>query len=106
MKAFAVDTLELSEKFHKAGLTQKVSRVLATEIKTAQENSIGNLATKNDLKLVETRLNAKIDSLEEKVDERFNTVDARIKAEVSQAFNKLSGIIILATAILGLLIKF
>lgn len=112
MKAFAVDTLELSDKFHKAGITQKASRVLATEIKTAQENSIGNLATKNDLKLVKTELNAKIDNLEDKfderfntIDERFNTMDAKIDAAMFKTIASMGGMIAIATAIIGVLIK-
>ena len=94
MRAFAVDTLELSDKFHKAGLNQKVSKVLATEMKTVQENSIGNLVTKNDLKLVETR-----------IDERFNTIKQEIKTSMLTAIISMSGMITVATGFLGWLIK-
>jgi len=102
MRAFAVDTLELSEKFHKAGITQKASKVLASEIKTAQENSIGNLVTKNDLKLVQKDIVA----LEDKIDERFNTVRQEIKSSMLIAIMSIGGMITVATTVIGFLIKF
>lgn len=115
MRAFAVDTLELSDKFHKAGLNQKISKVLASEIKTAQENSIGNLVTKNDLKLVKKdieNIDNKIDSLEDRMNERFNTIDEKfntmkqeIKTSMLTAIISMGGIITVATGFLGWLIK-
>ena len=101
MRAFAVDTLELSDKFHEAGLNQKISKVLASEIKTAQENSIGNLVTKNDLKLIQKD----IQNLEERIDERFNTIDEKINNAMFKAVISMGGIIAVATGFLGWLIK-
>jgi hypothetical protein len=59
---FAVDTLEYSEEFEKAKFTKAQSKILASKIKEAQEDSIGNLVTKNELKLTEKSIKAEIQS--------------------------------------------
>jgi hypothetical protein len=59
---FAVDTLEYSEEFEKAKFTKAQSKILASKIKEAQKDSIGNLVTKNELKLTEKSIKAEIQS--------------------------------------------
>lgn len=48
---FVIDTLEFSRKMERSGMSKKTAETLAEEIKEAQEKSLDNLATKNDLKL-------------------------------------------------------
>jgi uncharacterized membrane protein len=59
---FAVDTLKYSEEFEKVKFTKAQSKILASKIKEAQEDSANNLVTKNELKLTENAIKAEIQS--------------------------------------------
>jgi len=60
---FIIDTLQFSKRLHKAGLDQKVAEELAEAIKDTQNQTVEGLATKQDLKILEQ----KIDMLEHKL---------------------------------------
>ena len=75
---FAVDTLEYSEEFEKAKFTKAQSKILASKIKEAQEDSIGNLVTKNELKLTEKSIKAEIQSVRTEIQSEINKAMLKI----------------------------
>ncbi|MDA7705250.1 CCDC90 family protein [Rickettsiales bacterium] len=79
---FAVDTLEYSEEFEKVKFTKAQSRALASSIKKAQEESIGNLVTKNELKLTETALRNEIQSVRAELKTEIQSVRSELKTEI------------------------
>ncbi len=68
MPLYFVDTLKLSKRLEKAGLQQKVAEELSEAIKDTHTQSLEGLATKQDLKNLEIKLEKKIDILEQKID--------------------------------------
>ena len=83
MKAFAVDTLEFAEQLQKAGMTKKIAQTLAKQINQAGQEYVGNLATKNDLKLVQKDI--------ETVKKDIENVRTELKGEISEVRTELKG---------------
>ena len=86
---FAVDTLEYSEEFEKVKFTKAQSRALASSIKKAQEESVGNLVTKNELKLTETALRNEIQSVRAELKTEIQSVKIEMQSELNKAMLKL-----------------
>ncbi len=63
MTFFTLDTLQFSKRLQKAGLAKEISEELAEAIKDTQTQTVEGLATKQDLKILEQ----KIDVLEHKL---------------------------------------
>jgi hypothetical protein len=63
MTFFTIDTLQFSKRLQKAGLEQRIADEFAEAIKDTQNQTIQGLATKEDVKIVEQ----KIESLEHKL---------------------------------------
>lgn len=60
----------------KAGLQKEVAEELAEAIKESQTQSLDDLATKQDLKNLEIRLDGRIDKLEAKIDGLESKIDS------------------------------
>jgi hypothetical protein len=71
-----LDTLKFSKRLQEAGFTAHQAEAQAQALWEAIE---GTVATKQDLREVETRLNGRIDSLEARMDGRFKEVDGRFR---------------------------
>ena len=63
MPFIAIDTLQFSKRMQKAGLQKEVAEELAEAMKDAYLQSVEGIATKQDIKILEQ----KIDSLEHKI---------------------------------------
>ena len=86
---FAVDTLKYSEEFEKAKFTKAQSKILASSIKQAQEDSIGNLVTKNELKLTENAIRSEIDSVRTELKSEIQSVRTELKSEIKRVEEKI-----------------
>ena len=84
---FSIDTLEYSADFRKVKFTKAQADELASKMKKSQEDSIGNLATKNELKLTEESLKSRIISIDNKIDNIEKTLRSQIKAIDSKLDN-------------------
>jgi hypothetical protein len=60
MNLFAIDTLQFSNRMQKAGLEKKVADELAEAIKETQSQSLENVTTKQDLKILENDILLKV----------------------------------------------
>ena len=67
MTALTFDTLKINRDLKASGLTEKQAEAVTTAIKEAQNSNIEQLATKKDLSLVETKLEAKIDRVADRL---------------------------------------
>ena len=60
-----LDTLKISKRFIKAGMPPKEAEVVADVLKDCEHTYLEKLATKDDIKNLEQRLEAKIQHLKE-----------------------------------------
>ncbi len=63
MTFFTIDTLQFSKRMQKAGLQKEVAEELAEAIKETHNQSVENLASKQDLQMLEQRIVIKLGSL-------------------------------------------
>ena len=56
----SIDTFHIAKKAKEAGFNAKQTEFLVDTVNTIEDTHISNLATKNDLLLVEERINSKI----------------------------------------------
>lgn len=70
-----LDTLKYAKRLQEAGFTAQQAEAQASALWEAIEDTV---ATKQDLRGLETRLNGRIDHLEARLDARFKEVDGRI----------------------------
>ena len=113
MSATTFDTLTYAKMLQEAGFTAQQAEVQAEALRAVIDQ---NLATKQDLKEMETRLDHKIELLRRDTKELEARQDVRLKEMESRLLLKmelmrretiiwLGGIIVAATAALGTLMK-
>ena len=69
------DTLQFASDLQDAGMDEKQTKALAKGLYNSQDRIVENLATKQDVELVEQRLEAKIDKLGAKFDSKFDKLN-------------------------------
>ena len=74
------DTLSAVEALEAAGIAPDHARAIVGQVNRAVDE---NVATKADVKQLETALNARIDVLDTKIDTGLERLDAKIEAQVS-----------------------
>jgi len=72
-----IDTLQFSKRMQKAGLQQKVADEFAEIFREAQTQSLENLATKQDLKNLETINKQDLNNLEQRLDVRIDKLESK-----------------------------
>jgi hypothetical protein len=60
MKLFSIDTLQFSNRMQKAGLKKETADELAEAIKETQSQSLENVATKQDIQILESDILLKV----------------------------------------------
>lgn len=60
MNLFTIDTLQFSNRMQKAGLQKQTADELAEAIKETQSQSLENVATKQDLQILESSILLKV----------------------------------------------
>lgn len=86
--AAALDTLEYARKLREAGLTEKLAEGHAQALAAAMTDS---LATKADLKDVETGMGARFDAMDAKFEGRLDAMDAKFEGRFDAMDAKFEG---------------
>lgn len=99
MRIHTLNTLELSKKLTKAGLKKEVSETLAEELKDIQDNSVKNVATKDDVEYLRTATKNDIALVKNDIDQlRTETKKdiALVRQEIKTAMYKVITVVSIA----------
>ena len=112
MRTSTYDTHDFIKKFihaseDKENISERQAEIIAEYVQEGHDVAIDNLATKNDIKLVEQKLDSKIDSVEQKLigeikdvrneiknveqklDSRISSVEQKLDNKIDKMFYKL-----------------
>jgi len=88
MAAVAFDTLKFANILKKSGMPDRQAEAVAYAFSAAHEAA--DLATKTDLHDMETRIDAKINSVEQHLDAKINSVEQRLDAKMDSLEQRLN----------------
>jgi hypothetical protein len=85
-----IDTLQFSKRMQKAGMQQKVAEEFAEILRESQVRSLEDVASKQDLKNLEQKLEIKIDKIESKIDNLEHKLTLRLFLMLSAAVGAIT----------------
>ena len=102
-----LDTLQAVKNLQDSGVEQRQAEAHVRLITQIENNQISTLATKQELKDVETKLSAQIDSVESKLSAQIDNVESKVDAKIGSVESKVDAmkwIIVTGLSIVGVLI--
>lgn len=100
------DRLTLTRALESSGMASAVAERIATEIYDAIHE---NVATKADLREVETALKTDLRGLERRLELRFGQIDtrfARIEHQITRVTTRLGSLVVAVAAMLGMVLHY
>lgn len=89
MPLFSIDTLQFSKRMQRAGLQQQVAEELAKSLKESCSYSTEGLATKEDIKF----LDQKIENVEQKLEQKIESLEYKITTKMFLMLTVAVGVI-------------
>ncbi|MFM7013291.1 MAG: coiled-coil domain-containing protein [Betaproteobacteria bacterium] len=78
-----INTLKYAQRLEAAGFSRSQAEAQALVIQDALDDSMQPFATKSDLNIAVTRLDAKIDRLETRLRSEISSLDTNLRSEIS-----------------------
>lgn len=78
-----INTLKYAQRLEAAGFSRSQAEAQALVIQDALDDSMQPFATKSDLNIAVTRLDAKIDRLETRLRSEISSLDTTLRSEIS-----------------------
>ncbi len=78
-----INTLKYAQRLEAAGFSRSQAEAQALVIQDALDDSMQPFATKSDLNIAVTRLDAKIDRLETRLHSEISSLDTTLRSEIS-----------------------
>lgn len=102
MRAAKFDSLRSFDRLRSSGMEDEQARIIVTLVEESAQNSLENLANKEDLKrevvLSEARLDNKITEVEARLDNRMTEVEVRLDNKINEVKSELKQDIALTNA--------
>jgi hypothetical protein len=104
MATVTFDTLKFVKTLEEAGIPESQAEAFSTAVRESHEAA--ELATKADLREVETNLRHEISDLRKDMDARFTGVDAKLEKLELRMTIKLGSIVVVALGAFTVIFKF